>query len=129
MLWTAVLSVFVLTLAVRTFFPHKATAKKPVASKRGNAKKGGSTPVGRIAWPAASFLVVALGMGWLVWNKSNFKAEKVMQYDFMARFQQWNRILETINNITRTAPPVFYPMWIPTPPVRCPPPRPSTSWA
>ena len=25
------------------------------------------------------------------------KAEKVMQYDFMARYQQWNRILESIN--------------------------------
>ena len=36
-------------------------------------------------------------MGWLVWNNSNFRAEKVMQYDFMARHQQWNRILETIN--------------------------------
>ena len=36
-------------------------------------------------------------MGTLVWKNSNFKAEKVMQYDFMARFQQWNRILETIN--------------------------------
>ena len=98
MLWTAVLSVFVLTLAVRTFFPHKATAKKPVASKRGNAMKGGRTlSVGSIAWPAASFLVVALGMGWLVWNKSNFKAEKVMHYDFMACHQQWNRILDTIS--------------------------------
>ena len=98
MLWTAVLSVFVLTLAVRTFFPHKATAKKPFASKRGNAKKGGRTlSVGRIVWPAASFLVVALGMGWLVWTKSNFKAEKVMHYDFMACHQQWNRILDAIS--------------------------------
>ena len=35
-------------------------------------------------------------MGILVWKNSNFKAEKVMQYDFMARFQQWNRILETV---------------------------------
>ena len=32
-----------------------------------------------------------------VWKYSNFKAEKVMQYDFMARHQQWNRILATIN--------------------------------
>ena len=36
-------------------------------------------------------------MGTLVWKNSNFKAEKVMKYDFMARYQQWNRILETIN--------------------------------
>ena len=44
-----------------------------------------------------TFLLVAVGMGWLVWKNANFKAEKVMQYDFMARHQQWNRILETIN--------------------------------
>jgi hypothetical protein len=34
-------------------------------------------------------------MGFLVWNNANFKAEKVMQYDFMACHQQWNRILAT----------------------------------
>ena len=45
----------------------------------------------------SSFAVVAVVMGCLVWKNSNFKAEKVMKYDFMARFQQWNRILETIN--------------------------------
>ena len=37
-------------------------------------------------------------MGTLVWKNANFKAEKVMQYDFMACHQQWNRILESINN-------------------------------
>lgn len=36
-------------------------------------------------------------MGTLVWKDANFKAEKVMQYDFMATHQQWNRILETVN--------------------------------
>ncbi len=36
-------------------------------------------------------------MGSLVWKDANFKAEKVMQYDFMATHQQWNRILETVN--------------------------------
>ena len=41
-------------------------------------------------------LVVAI-MGSLVWKNANFRAEKVMQYDFMARHQQWNRILETAN--------------------------------
>jgi hypothetical protein len=35
-------------------------------------------------------------MGLFVWKNANFKAEKVMQYDFMARHQQWNRILSTI---------------------------------
>ena len=33
----------------------------------------------------------------LVWKNANFKAEKVMQYDFMACHQQWNRILQTVN--------------------------------
>ncbi|MCR5366764.1 MAG: DUF6057 family protein [Prevotella sp.] len=42
-------------------------------------------------------ILVAVGMGWLVWKNANFKAEKVMQYDFMACHQQWNRILETVN--------------------------------
>ena len=36
-------------------------------------------------------------MGCFVWKNANFKAEKVMQYDFMARYQQWNRILATAN--------------------------------
>ena len=36
-------------------------------------------------------------MGTFIWKSSNFKAEKVMQYDFMARHQQWNRILSTID--------------------------------
>ena len=44
-----------------------------------------------------SFLLVAVVMGSLVWKNANFKAEKVMQYDFMATHQQWNRILETVN--------------------------------
>ena len=42
-------------------------------------------------------ILVAIVMGSLIWKNSNFKAEKVMQYDFMACHQQWNRILETIN--------------------------------
>ena len=46
---------------------------------------------------ACSFALVAVIMGTLVWKNANFKAEKVMQYDFMARHQQWNRILETAN--------------------------------
>lgn len=46
---------------------------------------------------ACSFALVAIIMGTLVWKNANFRAEKVMQYDFMARHQQWNRILETAN--------------------------------
>jgi len=47
--------------------------------------------------PHFSFILVAAIMGTFVWKNANFKAEKVMQYDFMARHQQWNRILEAIN--------------------------------
>jgi len=42
-----------------------------------------------------SFAVVFAIMGSFVWKNANFRAEAVMQYDFMARHQQWNRILET----------------------------------
>ena len=44
-----------------------------------------------------STLLVVIIMGTFVWKNCNFKAEKVMQYDFMACHQQWNRILETAN--------------------------------
>ena len=44
-----------------------------------------------------TFLLVAVVMGTIVWKNANFKAEKIMQYDFMACHQQWNRILETVN--------------------------------
>ena len=45
----------------------------------------------------ASFAVVAVVMTVMVWKNSNFKAEKTMKYDFMACHQQWNRILNTID--------------------------------
>ena len=47
--------------------------------------------------PLTSYIFVFVVMGTLVWKNANFKAEKVMQYDFMACHQQWNRILETVN--------------------------------
>ena len=47
--------------------------------------------------PHFSFIIVSVVMGTIVWKNANFKAEKVMQYDFMASHQQWNRILQTIN--------------------------------
>ena len=77
-LWVAVLSIFVLTLIARALH-HWANASH------------------RIVVALCSFVVVIAGMGWIVWKNSNFKAEKVMQYDFMARHQQWNRILDTVN--------------------------------
>ena len=78
LLWSAALSVLVLALI--TCICHKQTI-----SKSQNLK---------------TFLLCALcflcGLC-AVWKYSNFKAEKVMQYDFMACHQQWNRIIETIN--------------------------------
>jgi hypothetical protein len=47
---------------------------------------------------ACSFALVVAIMVSVVWKNANFKAEKVMQYDFMARHQQWNRILEIANS-------------------------------
>ena len=77
LLWAASLSVFILALAAR-LLSHWNLSDSIVAA-------------------LCSFVLVAIGMGGLVWKNSNFKAEKVMHYDFMARHQQWNRILETIN--------------------------------
>ena len=80
LLWSAALSVFVLVIAERFF----------CRSNNGNKQFS-------FLFPLSSFLLVAIVMGCLVWKNTNFKAEKVMQYDFMARHQQWNRILETVN--------------------------------
>jgi hypothetical protein len=79
MLWTATLSVFVMALIARL-------CHMQAMSKSQNIK---------------TFLLFALCFlcGLLaVWHNSNFKAEKVMKYDFMARYQQWNRILQTISD-------------------------------
>jgi hypothetical protein len=78
LLYAAWLSAVVLPLIVR------ALRKKTAGSKH-------------YAVRLSSFAVVAVVMGCLVWKNANFKAEKVMAYDFMARYQQWNRILETVN--------------------------------
>ena len=77
-LWLAALSVFVLTILGRGL--HKWTG-------------GSNSPVVTLL----SWVLVVLVMGNLVSKHANFKAERVMQYDFMARYQQWNRILETVN--------------------------------
>ena len=78
LLWAASLSVFIVMLIAR-FFRRQATAPC------------------RYGVTLVSFAVIALPMGYAVWKNSNFKAEKVMKYDFMARHRQWNRILETIS--------------------------------
>ena len=79
LLWAATLSIFFLTLIVRAFQRWVNTSSHMIVT-------------------LCSFLLVAVSMGYLVWRNSNLKAEKVMQYDFMACHQQWNRILETIND-------------------------------
>ena len=78
LLWAASLSVWVLSLL------------PCVCRKWVNAPSG-------YVWGLSTFLLVTIGMGSIVWKNSNLKAEKVMQYDFMATHQQWNRILETAN--------------------------------
>ncbi len=78
LLWAASLSVWVLSLL------------PCVCRKWVNAPSG-------YLWGLSTFLLVTIGMGSIVWKNSNLKAEKVMQYDFMATHQQWNRILETAN--------------------------------
>ena len=79
LLWLATLSIFVLIFIVRAF--HRSR----------KSLEGGQ--LFTILFSLYTFLL----MGLLVWKNSNFKAEKVMQYDFMASHQQWNRIIETIN--------------------------------
>ena len=80
LLWLAVLSVFILTIIVRAFCSN-------LKSQPSNLKSSN----------LFSFVLVVVVMGFLVWKNCNFKAEKVMQYDFMACHQQWNRIIEAIN--------------------------------
>ena len=79
LLWAAALSVFVLSFIVR------------VCHKWADVSRSS------FLVPLCSFMVVTIVMGSLVWRNANIKAEKVMQYDFMACHQQWNRILQTIN--------------------------------
>ena len=87
LLWAASLSVFVLWIMAMVL----RRAKQQSRALHDTISKGnwiiGTVPV----------ILVAIVMGSLIWKNSNFKAEKVMQYDFMACHQQWNRILETIN--------------------------------
>ena len=78
LLYAAWLSVIVIPLLVFVFRKRISASKNSVVT-------------------ACSFALVVAIMGTFIWKNANFKAEKVMQYDFMARHQQWNRILETAN--------------------------------
>ena len=77
LLWVAALSIFVLVLLM---------SLQKFSSLTSNLST------------LTSFAIVAACMGCFVWKNANLKAEKVMGYDFMARHQQWNRIIETIND-------------------------------
>ena len=92
LLWGAALSVLVLIIVKKVQGAWGKVQENTKASNHPPAPR--SLP---LAPYFLSFLLVAVTMGTLVWKNSNFKAEKGMQYDFMARHQQWNRILETIN--------------------------------
>ena len=78
LLYAAWLSAIVLPLLVRVFRKWITASDRPIPT-------------------LCSFALVVAIMGSVVWKNANFRAEKVMQYDFMARHQQWNRILETVN--------------------------------
>jgi len=83
LLYAAWLSAIVIPLAVRLF--------------NSKVKTSGGSKLSTINYQLFTFALVAAIMGSFVWKNANFRAEKVMQYDFMARHQQWNRILETAN--------------------------------
>lgn len=78
LLWAATLSVFALVLLTRFL------------------QRWQKTPCRNI-FTIASFVIVAACMGGFIKANCNIKAEKTMKYDFMACHQQWNRILDTIN--------------------------------
>ena len=87
LLWAAAFSAIVLPLLIRLVIKDKMSEKSSVAKYS----------LSSFLFPLSSFLFVAIIMGFFVWKNVNLKAEKVMQYDFMACHQQWNRILETVN--------------------------------
>lgn len=78
MLWMAALSIVLLTAVIRNVQRWAGCSSHLMVT-------------------FVSFAMVALPMGVMVWKNSNFKAEKTMKYDFMACHQQWNRILDTID--------------------------------
>lgn len=78
LLWTAMLSALVLAFAVHIV-------------------RGWANAPHRFVMPLGSLGAVVIIMGSFVWKECNFKAEKIMQYDFMVSHQQWNRILNVID--------------------------------
>ena len=111
LLWVAALSVFVLALlmsipSANTQHPTPNTLTSTPSTLTSNPSTLTSNPSTLTSNPSTltsnlstltSFAIVAVCMGCFVWKNANFKAEKIMGYDFMACHQQWNRIIETIN--------------------------------
>ena len=101
---------------------------------RKETELGHSISSGSVILRTVPTLLLMVVVGLLVSHHANFKAERVMHYDFMARYQQWNRILQTSLpttslTITRTARQDSCPMSGRTLPVRCLPPKRSISSA
>ena len=89
MLWMAVLALVIL-LGVQGVKGVQGVIDECICKYRSHNRND-------ILLTFASFAVVAVVMAVMVWKNSNFKAEKTMKYDFMACHQQWNRILNTID--------------------------------
>ncbi|MDY4852412.1 MAG: DUF6057 family protein [Prevotella sp.] len=102
MLWMAAMSMFLLAQLFEVRNCWKSANFRGFTLCKPAQQKGALMPTqaprseGRTV-TIASIAVVAVVMGVLVWKNSNFKAEKTMKYDFMACHQQWNRILNTID--------------------------------
>ena len=64
---------------------------------RKETELGHSISSGSVILRTVPTLLLMVVVGLLVSHHANFKAERVMHYDFMARYQQWNRILQTID--------------------------------
>jgi len=83
--------------------PLFLSVKRKVKSEKNLARQTSAVPLGlkqerrQQIFHFSFFTFTFIVMMTLVWKNANFKAEKVMQYDFMACHQQWNRILETVN--------------------------------
>lgn len=57
-----------------------------------------------VIWSLSTYTLTVALIGWLFQANYNPHNEEIMKYDFMARFQQWNRILLTANEKTPNNP-------------------------
>ena len=87
---TAIILPFLMKLVARF-------QKREKAQQQNNSLTSHLLPLTSHLLPLTSYILCLLCGLCVVWQTANFKAERVMQYDFMARYQQWNRILATIS--------------------------------